>query len=86
VVIRDCPPGLAKKSPPCIPPGRVKHDFAVGRRVPADVSFVSFSHIPVSVRSRFALRSSDRFIHRGDSLVVVNPRTRVVSRVVAVRF
>ena len=32
-----CPPGLAKKNPPCVPPGQAKQayrDYRVGERVP----------------------------------------------------
>src|SRR5687767_7746974 len=29
-----CPPGLAKKTPRCVPPGQAKHLFNVGQRVP----------------------------------------------------
>ena len=32
----DCPPGLAKKSPACIPPGQAKKMFSVGERLPED--------------------------------------------------
>lgn len=32
--IADCPPGLAKKNPPCIPPGQARnHDTRHGNRV-----------------------------------------------------
>lgn len=33
----DCPPGLAKKSPACIPPGQAKKMFTVGERLPEDL-------------------------------------------------
>lgn len=28
-----CPPGLAKKNPPCIPPGQVKHRYSIGQSI-----------------------------------------------------
>jgi hypothetical protein len=86
VVIANCPPGLATKTPACIPPGRVSRQFVVGRRVPTNIEFVSFNSIPLVVRQRFDLSSRDRFFQRGDTLVIVNPRTRVVRRTVLVRF
>ena len=33
-----CPPGLAKKNPPCMPPGQAKK-YAVGRPLPSDVVY-----------------------------------------------
>jgi hypothetical protein len=36
---RHCPPGLAKKNPPCIPPGQAKK-YRVGYPLPGDVVFV----------------------------------------------
>jgi hypothetical protein len=35
---RNCPPGLAKKNPPCIPPGQAKK-WRVGYPLPDDVVF-----------------------------------------------
>ncbi len=29
-----CPPGLAKKNPPCVPPGQAKKGYGVGDRFP----------------------------------------------------
>lgn len=39
---RDCPPGLAKKNPPCIPPGQAKK-WRIGYPLPDDVVFVPIS-------------------------------------------
>jgi hypothetical protein len=36
---RHCPPGLAKKNPPCVPPGQAKK-WRVGYPLPHDVVFV----------------------------------------------
>lgn len=33
---KSCPPGLAKKAVPCVPPGQVKN-WAIGQRLPDDI-------------------------------------------------
>ncbi len=32
----NCPPGLAKKNPPCVPPGLAKQRYGVGDRIVGD--------------------------------------------------
>lgn len=72
-VARDCPPGLAKKFPPCVPPGQVaKHHDGHGSRV-GDVLRVG-DYIVIRDPSRYdlAARSSwdyyrdERHIYRVD--------------------
>lgn len=45
---KNCPPGLAKKNPPCIPPGQAKK-FAAGAYLPKDIGF---SIVPGSIVAR----------------------------------
>jgi hypothetical protein len=45
---KNCPPGLAKKNPPCIPPGQAKK-FAAGSYLPKDIGF---SIVPGSIVTR----------------------------------
>ncbi|WP_243721912.1 DUF1236 domain-containing protein [Meridianimarinicoccus aquatilis] len=33
---KGCPPGLAKKAVPCVPPGQVKQSLRVGDKLPSD--------------------------------------------------
>jgi Ni/Co efflux regulator RcnB len=35
-----CPPGLAKKNPPCVPPGQAKKGVVVGQALPPGAVFV----------------------------------------------
>lgn len=37
-----CPPGLAKKAVPCVPPGQVKK-WQLGERLPADLAWYEIS-------------------------------------------
>jgi hypothetical protein len=70
----DCPPGLAKKNPPCVPPGQAKkHDIHYGNRV-GDVLRIG-DYVVVRDPSRYDLqprqgwdyyRDDDR-IYRVDS-------------------
>lgn len=48
---KHCPPGLAKKNPPCVPPGQVNKSWTHGDRVHGD-----YVLIPRSEWQRLALR------------------------------
>jgi hypothetical protein len=77
-----CPPGLAKRIPGCVPPGQVGRTFAVGQRVPTGFGTIPFRRIPLNIRDQFDLDDDDVFIHRGDTLIVIDPRTRLVERII----
>lgn len=81
--VRDCPPGLAKKNPPCIPPGQAKRMFNEGQRLPAGFnSFSRYNEIPERYRSRVPFSRDARYIYRDERVYVVNPTTRLVTRVI----
>jgi len=79
-----CPPGLAKKSPACIPPGQAKRMFREGQRVPTNYgNFTDFSDIPVQFRNQYNLDPNQRYIYRNDQIYVVDPRTSLVQRIIS---
>jgi hypothetical protein len=82
-----CPPGLAKKAVPCVPPGLANKQFGIGQRIPSSLGLLSFGQLPRSVRTRHASRLDrrSRFLMENGSIVAVNPRTRVVRRVISIR-
>lgn len=81
--VRDCPPGLAKKSPACIPPGQAKQLFNQGQRVPAGYNDYSrYNQIPERYRSRVPYSQDARYIYRDDRVYMVNPTTRLVTRII----
>lgn len=55
-----CPPGLASKPVPCIPPGQVKH--LAGQPLSALRQKVNFQELPVSLRSLY--RDDDDYYYR----------------------
>jgi hypothetical protein len=77
-----CPPGLAKKNNGCLPPGQAKRLFVVGQRVPTGFGVVRFNQVPVDIRTRFDLSADDRFVIRDRFIYVVDPRTRLVDRII----
>jgi hypothetical protein len=60
----------------------VGRNFVVGERVPTGFGTISFRRIPLNIRNQFDLDDDDVFIHRGDTLIVIDPRTRLVERII----
>jgi hypothetical protein len=78
-----CPPGLAKKSPACMPPGQAKRTFREGQRIPGGYdSYTDYGSIPEMYRSRVPYLESNRYIYRDNSVYVVDPRTRMVTQII----
>jgi len=75
-----CPPGLAKKAIPCVPPGKAKvgQVLATGLASP-----MTFGQIPYNVRSRYDLSSRGRYYYGNGFLYRVDPRTLVVQQAIA---
>jgi hypothetical protein len=82
----SCPPGLAKKTPACVPPGQANRMFREGQRLPSNYrDFTAFNDIPELYRDRIPVdfRSGDyRYVYRDNSIYVVDPTTRVVRSIV----
>ncbi|WP_128255740.1 hypothetical protein [Falsirhodobacter deserti] len=75
---RDCPPGLAKKNPPCVPPGQARHGKGVG-----DI-LRNGDYIVIRDPRRYNLEPRDdwRYYRDGDRVYRVDPTTRKILAVV----
>jgi hypothetical protein len=77
----NCPPGLARRTPACVPPGQARRMFNQGQRIPANYgAFNSYNDIPLQYRSR--VPSGYNYIYRDDSVYVVDPQTRIVRSII----
>jgi hypothetical protein len=77
----ECPPGLANRTPECVPPGQARKMFEQGQRLPDNYRYYSeFDDIPPDLRSQ--LPSGSRYIYRDDTVYVVDPVTRLVTRII----
>jgi hypothetical protein len=81
-----CPPGLAKKAIPCMPPGQAKKLFGVGQRVPYGYGrLLSYNRLPYSVRAYYGpqLNPYSRYIYNNGYVYRVDPRTMVVEQILS---
>jgi hypothetical protein len=82
--VGGCPPGLAKKNPNCMPPGRYKKLFEVGQRVPRGYpGLIPYNQLPGSLRNRYgpALDPRSHYIYDRQFIYRVDPVTMAVSDV-----
>jgi hypothetical protein len=79
-----CPPGLAKKAIPCVPPGQAKKLYNVGQRFPRGYgSPLAYNQIPYDLRSRYDLSPYGTYYYDNGYLYRVSPRTMLIQQVVA---
>ena len=79
-----CPPGLAKKAIPCVPPGQAKKLYNVGQRFPGGYgSRLGYNQIPYDLRSRYGLNPYGNYYYGDGYVYRVNPRTMLIQQVVA---
>ena len=82
----NCPPGLANRSPACVPPGQARRMFRQGQIVPTSYrDYLSYQDLLGRVPDRYRndIPNGDyRYIYRDDSVYVVNPRTRLVENII----
>ncbi len=84
--IAGCPPGLAKKNPPCIPPGQAKKLFGIGQRVPLGYQgLLGYNSLPYDVRDYYGpqLDPRARYIYDQNYIYRVDPRTMLVSQILS---
>jgi hypothetical protein len=82
--VGGCPPGLAKKAIPCVPPGQARKIYGVGQRLPAGAfSPYSYNRIPYDLRSQYGLNPYGRYYYGDGYLYRVDPRTMLVRQVIA---
>lgn len=78
-----CPPGLAKKTPACMPPGQAKRQFREGQRVSTNYRhYTPYGDIPMALRDRYDLDDDNRYIYRNNVIYTVDPRTRVITSII----
>jgi hypothetical protein len=83
----SCPPGLANRTPACVPPGQAKRMFREGQRVPTNFNlFTDYNSIPLDLRQRFNIPSGYNYVYRDNSVYVVDPTTRVVRDIIDLIF
>jgi predicted 2-oxoglutarate/Fe(II)-dependent dioxygenase YbiX len=64
-----------------VPPGQAARMFREGQRLPGDYRYYSeLSDIPVDLRNQ--LPSGSRYIYRENTVYVVDPVTRLVTRII----
>jgi hypothetical protein len=77
----NCPPGLANRTPACVPPGQARRMFNEGQRVPNSYdAFTSYNDIPLQYRQQ--VPTGYNYIYRDNSVYVVDPRTRLVRDII----
>ena len=78
-----CPPGLAKKTPTCMPPGQAKRIFREGQRVPTNYRYYTpYDDIPIVLRDRYDLDDDYRYIYRDNVIYRVDPTTNLITSII----
>ena len=82
--VGGCPPGLAKKAVPCVPPGQAKKMYGVGQRLPLGYANpYSFNQIPYDLRRQYGLNPYGSYYYGDGYLYRVDPRTMLVQQVIS---
>ena len=84
--VQGCPPGLAKKAVPCVPPGQAKKLFGVGQRVPAGYNgLLGYNALPDPLRSYYGSRLDprSRYIYDNSYIYRVDPQTMLVQQILS---
>ena len=80
-----CPPGLANRNPPCMPPGQARHLYNVGQRLPTGLTgLLGYGGLPRDLRDRYDIPSGYRYLYRDNSVYVVDPRTELIRSIIDV--
>ncbi|MCE8520187.1 hypothetical protein KBY24_04215 [Ruegeria pomeroyi] len=66
-----CPPGLAKKAVPCVPPGQVKARYGIG-------DLISRDYIRIDDPYRYGLKQNGYYVRAGDYVYQVDRDTHKV--------
>ncbi|TFL17497.1 excinuclease ABC subunit A [Jannaschia formosa] len=72
-----CPPGLAKKSPPCVPPGQATKAYSAGDRYLGDGRVVRRGDYGLP-----PLRDGEAWVRVGDSILRLDREERIILDVV----
>lgn len=78
-----CPPGLAKKSPACVPPGQAKKMWNEGERLPLNYRYYTdYADLPESYRTRYPYDDDYRYVYQNDRVYVIDAVSRAVRTIV----
>ena len=80
-----CPPGLANRTPACVPPGQARRGFREGQLVPQNYgNYTTYDQligrVPEAYRTQ--IPTGYNYIYNGNNVYVVDPRTRIVQDVI----
>ena len=80
-----CPPGLAGRNPPCVPPGQARRMFREGQRIPASYrDFIGYDdllgRLPEAYRDD--VPTGFDYVYRDEVVYVVDPATRVIRSII----
>jgi hypothetical protein len=84
--VNGCPPGLAKKAVPCVPPGQAKKLFGLGQRVPLGYQgLLGYNSLPYTLRNYYGpqLDPRSRYIYDNNYIYRVDPRTLMVQQILS---
>ena len=83
--VGGCPPGLAKKAIPCVPPGQAKKMYGIGQRLPLGGAFSpsSYNRLPYYLRRQYGLTPNGSYYYGDGYLYRVDPRTMLVRQVIS---
>ena len=81
-----CPPGLAKKTPACVPPGQARRLYNEGQRIPSSYNqYTNYNLIPENYRDdipEMYRGDAYRYIYRDDRIYVVDRTSRIVRDII----
>lgn len=84
--VGGCPPGLAKKAIPCVPPGQAKKQFELGQRIPFGYNgLLGYNALPPILRDHYGpqLDPRSRYIYDNSYIYRVDPRTLLVQQILS---
>jgi hypothetical protein len=81
-----CPPGLANRTPACIPPGQARRMFREGQALPSSYgNYLGYqdliARLPVDYRDDIPT-GDYRYVYQNESVYVVDARTRIVRNII----
>ena len=81
-----CPPGLANRTPACVPPGQARRTLRQGQRIPASYGdYVRYQdllgRLPEAYRDDIPT-GDYRYVYSGNTVYVVDARTRLIRDVI----
>ena len=81
-----CPPGLANRTPTCVPPGQARRMFRQGQTIPGSYSnYIGYQdllgRLPEAYRDDIPT-GDYRYVYQNDSVYVVDSRTRLVRSII----